>query len=142
VVVHAADWVNVIALTPDDQVVLIEQYRDGLDRIALEIPGGMIDPGESPEQAGVRELREESGFAGDSVELLGMVHPNPAFMTNRAYTVLVRGAREVGELQQDEGEDIAVRVVPFADIPELVRSGAISHTLVIAAFYLLNLQPK
>ena len=139
VIMDAPDWVNVIALTPDDHVVLIEQYRHGIGQVTLEIPGGMIDPGEDPTGAGLRELREETGFAGDPAELLGKVHPNPAFLSNACYTVLVRDARQIGELQQDSGEDIAVRLVPLNDIPNLIASGAITHALVIAAFHYLQL---
>ena len=145
VIVHANDWVNVIAITPDDQVVLIEQYRHGISGVTLEIPGGIIETGEKPLEAGVRELREESGFAphvGEDVTLLGQAHANPAYQSNVVYSVLVRDARRVGELQQDGGEDIAVRLVPLADIPDLIQSGQITHALVIVAFHLLALRPS
>jgi len=138
VIVRADNWVNAIALTPDQRIVLIEQYRSGTGEVTLEIPGGIIDGTETPEEAGLRELREESGYAGRTAELIGSVHPNPAFMTNRAYTVLVRDVEWVGDLQQDDGEDIAVRLVPLAQIPELIRTGAITHAIVIAAFYLFE----
>jgi 8-oxo-dGTP pyrophosphatase MutT (NUDIX family) len=140
VVVHANDWVNVVAITPDDQVVLVEQYRHGISQVSLEIPGGIIETGEKPLDAGVRELREESGFAGDDVGLLGQAHPNPAYQSNAVYSVLVRNARRVGDLQQDGGEDIAVRLVPLTQIPDLIRNGQITHALVIVAFHFLGLQ--
>jgi ADP-ribose pyrophosphatase len=130
VVLAVPDWVNVVALTPDEQVVVIEQYRHGTRSITLEIPGGMVDPGETMVAAGLRELAEETGYAGDSVELIGVVEPNPAFQDN---------ARPVGAQDLDPNEEIAVRLVPLADIPGLIRSGAITHALVVAAFHHLTL---
>lgn len=140
VVLHSPDWVNVIALTERDEVVLVEQYRHGIAQVTLEIPGGMIDPGESPAVAGVRELREETGYEGGEPILLGTVTPNPAFLSNVCHTILVRDARPVAEAQLDPGEDIAVRLVPRRDIPTLVRDGEITHALVVAAFHWLDLR--
>src|SRR5947208_4676641 len=127
VVLHSRDWVNVIALTNEDEIVLIEQYRHGIEQVTLEIPGGIIDEGESPLVAGVRELREETGYAADTSVLLGTVTPNPAFLDNVCHTILVTGARLVSDLAQDDGEDIAVRLVPRSEIPNLVRVGPIAH---------------
>lgn len=131
---------NVVALTADEQVVLIKQYRHGIDAVTLEIPGGIIEVGETPLDAGVRELREETGFAGDDAALLGQVHPNPAYQTNICYTALVRNARLAGEQHQDGGEDIVVRLVPLSDVPKLISEGHITHALVVAAFHFLELK--
>ncbi len=140
VVLRSRDWVNVIAVTEREEIVLIEQYRHGIEQVVLEIPGGIIDEGESPLVAGARELREETGYAGDAPVLLGTVTPNPAFLTNVHHTILVTGARLVSDPEQDDSEDIAVRLVPRADIPNLMRDGQITHALVIAAFYWLDLR--
>ena len=129
-------WVNVIARTVDRQIVFVEQYRHGTDSITLEIPGGLVDAGEEPLAAGVRELREESGYAG-TARLLGSVQPNPAIQNNTCWTVLVDGVERVGDLQLDAHEEIAVHLVPEADVPSLIRDGRITHSLVIAAFGLL-----
>ena len=135
IILTPPNWVNVVAITPSSEVVLIEQYRHGADEVLLEVPGGQLEPGESPIAAGARELREETGFAGELGALIGAVFPNPAFLSNRCSTVVIRNAQPVEAQKLDDGEDIEVRLVPLADIPALVRSGKITHALVIAAFY-------
>lgn len=82
-VVHSRDWVNVLAVTTDKQLVLVNQFRFGIDDFSLEIPGGVIEPGEDPVKAGLRELEEETGYVGGNARLLASVHPNPAIMSNR-----------------------------------------------------------
>ncbi len=129
------DWVNVIPLTPGGRIILVKQYRLGTRDFSLEIPGGMLDQGESPEGAAVRELLEETGYAGDDPILLGIVHPNPAIQTNRCYTFLINNARPKAPLRQDSTEDIEVQSASLSEIPRLIREGRITHALVIAAFY-------
>ncbi len=139
-VIDCASWVNVIALTPDRQMVLIEQYRHGSNTVELEIPGGMIDAADaSPQAAGERELVEETGYQGDGPVVVGQVFPNPAIMTNHCYTVLVRNCRLVKPVHWDDGEDLVTRLVPFEQVPELVASGQIRHSLVVAALYQFEL---
>jgi 8-oxo-dGTP pyrophosphatase MutT (NUDIX family) len=133
-VIESPDWVNVIALTERDDVVLIEQFRHGTRRVTLEIPGGMLEPGEDPVTAGLRELREETGFAGGEATLLGHCEPNPAIQDNRCFFVLARGVARVAEASLDEGEDIDVRLAPLRDVPRLLEDGSIRHALVHAAF--------
>ncbi len=133
--INSGDWVNVIPLTPEQKVVLVKQYRFGTKDFSLEIPGGMIDPGDTPAQAARRELLEETGYAGDEPILLGMVHPNPAIHTNRCFTYLIKNATYRQLPQQDSTEDIEVQTVPLSAIPHLIATGQITHALVIAAFY-------
>lgn len=133
------DWVNVVALTARREVILIAQFRHGVAEVTLEIPGGMVDTGEDPLAAGVRELREETGFGGGRARLIGAVRPNPAIMNNRCHTVLVEGVEQLGEATPEQHEEIAVRRVPLATVPDLIRGGAIDHALVVAAFHHLQL---
>ncbi len=138
-VLRVADWANVIALTPEDDVVLVAQYRHGIDQVTLEIPGGVLEPGEDPAAGVARELVEETGFTGEAPILIGTVHPNPAIQDNACTTWLIKGARKTAETNPDEGEDIDVVTVPKAEIPALLRQGRITHSLVIAAFHWLQL---
>lgn len=137
----APAWVNVIALTPRREVVLIEQFRHALGKVTLELPGGMVDPGEPPETAIVRELAEETGYAGAWRGIIGSASANPALLNNWCHTGLVTDAERTADLRLDENEEIAVRLVPLARIPDLIRSGLIHHSLVIAAFHYLSLSP-
>ncbi len=136
-VLESGSWVNVIPITPAQEVVLIRQYRHGTREVTLEIPGGIVEPGDSPEEAAWRELREETGYGAGQMVGLGFVHPNPAFLDNRCYTFLGRDAFRKGPQSQDEKEDIEVLLKPLAEIPRLIREGAITHSLVVAAFYRL-----
>ncbi len=135
-VIDCVNWVNVIALTSDSQVVMVEQYRHGSNTVELEIPGGMIDPTDaSPTVAGLRELREETGYEGEGPALIGEVFPNPAIMSNTCHTLLVRNCRLRHATIFDHGEDLITRLVSMAELPNLVASGRIRHSLVVAALY-------
>ncbi|MBN1833140.1 MAG: NUDIX hydrolase [Deltaproteobacteria bacterium] len=134
-ILESRDWVNVIPLTSDNDVVLVRQYRHGTRTITLEIPGGIIEGNDSPEEAARRELREETGYQASGMQLLGHVHPNPAFLDNICFTYLARDISILGEQEQDEKEDIEVVLRPVKEIPRLIREGEITHSLIIAAFY-------
>jgi len=134
-VLESPSWVNIIPLTPTKEVVLIRQYRFGIRDMTLEIPGGLMEPSDSLEEAARRELREETGYREETLIPLGSVHPNPAIQNNLCYTFLAANVFPVGQLVQDEREDIEVVLQPLSEIPRLIREGAISHALVIAAFY-------
>jgi ADP-ribose pyrophosphatase len=137
--IHCVDWVNVVALTTDRRVVLVRQYRPGVDRVCLEIPGGMIDPGEDPCAAAVRELAEETGYTGGTVELLGRVSPNPAIQSNTLYNVLIRGVVP-GPASPDDGEVLGVETASLADCQRRILDGEIDHALVVVAFAHLALR--
>jgi len=141
VYLESPDWVNVIALAGDGRVVMIEQFRHGTGEVTLEIPGGCVEEGESPTEAGLRELLEESGWGAGTTEMIGAVTPNPAILDNRCHTLLVRDAVQVQEPRPDGNEEIAVRLVALQEVPVLIREGVIHHALVVAAFHHLALLP-
>jgi 8-oxo-dGTP pyrophosphatase MutT (NUDIX family) len=135
------DWVNVIPLTPDHRVAFVRQFRHGVGADTLEVPGGQMDPGDAtPLQAARRELLEESGFAGETWELLGWVHPNPAILVNRCHSFLVRDARPVSPIRNDHDERTEVELVPLEEVPRLILDGTITHALVLNAFHFLQLR--
>ncbi|MCB9640170.1 MAG: NUDIX hydrolase [Myxococcales bacterium] len=135
VIVDCPDWVNMIVLTPEGQVILVEQYRHGSQSLSLEIPGGMVDPGESPEETARRELAEETGYTCEQWYNLGVVEPNPAFQTNRCWTYLGVLAKQTQEQHLDGSEMIHVETCPLSEISAHIKQGEITHSLVIAAFF-------
>ncbi|WP_245678014.1 NUDIX hydrolase [Chondromyces crocatus] len=128
-----ADWVAVAATTEDGQILLVRQHRHGVDAVTLEVAGGCIDPGEEPEVAALRELREETGYAAEVVESLGWVHPNPAIQGNRCFLYLARGAKHVGPPAGDEHESVEPVLLAPEEIPAATRDGRISHVLAVIA---------
>jgi len=141
-ILESSDWVNVIPLTRQEEVILIRQYRHGIRGITLEIPGGIVEEGDSPEKTAQRELSEETGYSASEMILMGNVHANPAFLNNRCYTYLAKDVFPSGEQKQEEKEDIEVVIKPLADIPVLIRKGEITHSLILAAFYRFYMEYK
>lgn len=132
-VAEAPDGAIALALTAGGEMVFVEQYRHPLREVSLELPAGIVDEGEAPEAAGLRELREEAGFVGESAEWLGALDLNPSWQTTRVHVLLVRGARGGAGKELDEAEDTRVRLLSPARVRELVLRGEIRSATAVAA---------
>ncbi len=133
--VNTLDWVVVVALTEASELVMIRQFRQGSASLTLEVPGGVLNRGEDPRAAALRELREESGYVAGDVVRIGDVNPNPALFTNRCTVFLATDCVRDGELQMDPGEDIEVVLVPSDEVDDRIRRGEVDHSLVISALH-------
>lgn len=138
-VVENPDWVNIIALTKDESVVMIEQFRHGTEEIILEIPGGMVDADEDIAMAAARELVEETGYAPREMINLGKSRPNPAIQNNTIHHFLALDCEKTDETKFDEHESVAAKLISRAEIPDLIADGVITHSLVVTAFYYFSL---
>ena len=135
VALHCPNWVNVIAITPDERIVFVEQYRHGIRDITWEIPGGLCDGEEDPLQTGLRELSEETGYVGEDAEVIGVVQPNPAYQNNICHTIVVHNARCQKEQRLDEHEEIRILTYSLAEVESLIAQGMIQNAMVVSAFY-------
>ncbi len=131
-VTDVADGVHAIAVTANQKVVMVRQFRAGSRRDSLETPGGLLDPGEDPCVAGARELLEETGYTGDPPELLGTLWPNPALLSMRISTILIRNAKPTADPHLDLNEEVEVELVDVRDIPALIQTGQIDHGACVA----------
>lgn len=134
-VVENPDWVNVVAITAEGDVVLIEQFRHGVERMILEIPGGMVDEGEDPKVGAARELIEETGFAPGRLIPIGTSFPNPAIQNNTIHHFLALDCTKTRDVEFDDHESIATRLVPLSELNKLVHNGDITHSLAITAIF-------
>ena len=141
-VLETGTWINVVPITVEGEVVLVRQYRHGISEVTLEVPGGVVDRAEEPAAAAARELLEETGYQGDPPVLIGNVSSNPAILTNRTHTYLMSNLRRVAEPSPDEHEDIAVELVQESEIPGLIESGEIHHSLSVLALSLYLLRHR
>lgn len=132
-VLDTPEWINVIALTPENRIILVEQYRAGIHKSTLEIPGGMVDGGETPPEAARRELLEETGFISDNWISLGKTSSNPAILNNFTHLYLAEDCIKVQTQQTDATEDILVHQLPVNRFLNLVREGVVHHSIVLAA---------
>jgi ADP-ribose pyrophosphatase len=139
-ILDAPDWVSIVPVTDDGQVVFVVQYRHGSHRLSLETPAGQLEPGEAVEAAAARELREETGYVARSYTRLGSTFANSAFMTNRFTAVLAEGVRLTDPTAWDEHEELELRLIPAEQIPALLSEGVIENTSANMAlsWYLLH----
>jgi len=139
-VLDTNDWVNVLAITPEQKIVLVRQFRFGSRENSLEPPGGVVEKGEDPIIAGIRELEEETGYVGQKPELIGSVRPNAAILSNRCHVVMVREARKTAKLNFDPHEELVTELYPITKLKELVKSGEITHSIGLNSILMLLLE--
>jgi 8-oxo-dGTP pyrophosphatase MutT (NUDIX family) len=134
--------VNVIALTKQGTLLYVRQFRFGIQRVTLEIPGGMIDPDETAEHAAVRELREKTGYESPAWSSLGWVDPNPALLGNRCYTFVAKDCVLAEAQASGPQEQISVEEQDLSEVPKLIAAGEITHALVAVAFMRFDLHQR
>lgn len=137
--IDSAEWVNVVPITPNGEVVMIRQYRHGSSEVTLETPGGLVDAGERPADAAARELLEETGYRASELTSLGEVNPNPALFRNRLHAFVARDVIKVAPIQNGSTEETVVELVDRERLRELARNGGVDHALVMAVLYRLDL---
>jgi 8-oxo-dGTP pyrophosphatase MutT (NUDIX family) len=133
------DWGLVLALTPEREVVLVRQFRWGSDEFSWEIPGGIVERGEDPAEAGLRELREETGYTAEAARVIGSCRPNPAILNNHAHIVLAENARPGSATDWDEHEEMEVRTVPLDEVMRMAADGTMTHALALNALLYYSL---
>lgn len=134
-IVRCANWVNVVALTTDNKMILVRQYRAGLDDITIETPAGGINFNEEPLLAAKRELEEETGYVSSEWSSLGYVDVNPAFMTNKCFFFLAKNCRNVDIQNFDPLEEIEIDLKDISDVKEMMSAQKITHSLTLISLY-------
>ena len=136
--IQFADWVLILPLTADEEVIMVHQYRHGIERVCLELPGGLVDPADdSPALSAQRELLEETGYQADQIMLIGECYPQPAILSNKCFIYLAKSATKVQPPNLDSGEDIEIIKIPLKEIPAKIRNKQINHGMVLLAFFFL-----
>ena len=133
VVLDTPNWVNMVAVTPEKRIVVVQQFRFGAGSVTTEIPGGLIDPGEDHKTAAMRELREETGYTSDKWHYLGYVEPNPAFLNNVCHQWYAQDAILTKEVAPDDGEDIVVKTLSLDELRAEIKAGTLRHSLALLA---------
>lgn len=136
-ILEMKNWVNVIAVTKDQRLLLVRQYRHAAKNISLEIPGGAIDDADkSPEMAGRRELLEETGYQAGDVIFSARHFPNPALQCNEMFTYVFVECEKISEPHWDEFEEMEIDAVTIEELNAKIRSGEINHSLILASLFL------
>ena len=134
-VLEYPNWVNAVAITEDNKILMVKQYRHAAAIVSLEIPGGVIDGDESPEHAMRRELLEETGYQFDSMELLCTVYANPSTANNHTYCYLAKGGKKVQEQSLDEHEELVVEEYTIDEVKKLLSENKIAQSLHCTGLY-------
>jgi ADP-ribose pyrophosphatase len=136
--IQFVDWVLILPLTADEQVIMVHQYRHGIERICLELPGGLVDPADdSSAFSAQRELLEETGYQADQIMLIGECYPQPAILSNKCFFYLAKNATKVQPPHLDSAEDIEIIKIPLKEIPAKIENKQIDHGMVLLAFFFL-----
>jgi 8-oxo-dGTP pyrophosphatase MutT (NUDIX family) len=134
--IQFADWVLILALTADEEIVMVRQYRHGIERVCLELPGGLVDSSDdSPAVSAQRELLEETGYKANEIILMGECFPQPAILSNKCFFYLAENVTRVQVQNLDAGEDIEIINAPLESIPAKIENKEIDHGLVLLAFF-------
>jgi 8-oxo-dGTP pyrophosphatase MutT (NUDIX family) len=132
-------WVSAFALTADNKVLMVKQYRHGIEDVSIETPGGVVDEGEDAITAIKRELKEETGYEFDSVEFLGKVSPNPSTNNNYLHMFLMKGGIKTSGQDLDDSEDVEVLMYSIDEVKQLLKENKIIQSLHISCiFYAFN----
>ncbi len=134
------DYTSIVALTDDQQILIVRQYRPAVERYTLELPSGLVDPGETPAQTAHRELLEETGYDAANVEDLGPSRPDTGRLGNRIFTCVATGLRRVPDRTPEEG--IEVLLWPLPELTRATRDGRFDHSLHIACLLIAALHGR
>jgi 8-oxo-dGTP pyrophosphatase MutT (NUDIX family) len=134
-VVHEPEWVHVFAVNAAGELLVVRQYRYAADAVCTELPGGVVDAGESPAAAAKRELLEETGHEAGNLQPVGWLFANPARQTNRVHLFIATGLRAVARQQLDAQEDISCRFMPLQEVPRAIEAGEFAQALHVASYY-------
>jgi ADP-ribose diphosphatase len=132
---QSPNWAQILPITAAGEAVLVRQYRHGAQRTTLEVPAGLVDPGEEPAAAALRECLEETGYRAHEAVPLGIWYPNPALFANRLFCFFARGVTRERAVAQTATELTEPVLVPVRDLPNLLVSGEIDHALVVATLW-------
>jgi ADP-ribose pyrophosphatase len=128
-VLEYPNWANAVAITEDNKIIMVRQYRHAANIVSLEIPGGVIESGEDPEEGMRRELLEETGYQFEHVELISTVYANPSTANNQTFCYLATGGKKVQEQSLDEHEQIVVEEYTIAEVKQLLAENKIAQAL-------------
>lgn len=129
------DWINVIAITEEGELVMVEQYRHGLREVFTELVAGVIEPGEEPLCAAQRELLEETGYAGGEWRLFSVISSNPSTNNNLTYCFIAEGVEKVADQHLDATEDIAVHLLTEQEVRTMLNNDQIKQALMAAPLW-------